>query len=108
MADQSFGELLVAAMDSRGITRSGLASRTGLHATAIAHFVSGRRKPSVDNLRKIADGVGCSVDELLGRKRTDDEAIRVIGAFRYLCAGDRKCILRVAETMAMNQTHERP
>lgn len=107
MADQSFGELLVAAMDARSVTRSVLVSRTGLHATAIAHFVSGRRKPSVDNLRKIADGVGCSVDELLGRKRTDDEAIRVIGAFRYLTPTQRKCILQLIESVAAREIHDR-
>ncbi len=44
-----------------------LAQRVGINKTLLCNIEHGRRRPSVDALRKIADTLHCSVDELLGR-----------------------------------------
>lgn len=51
----------------RELSQEGLAKKAGLPATAISHFESGGRKPSFDNLRKLADALDVSIDYLMGR-----------------------------------------
>jgi transcriptional regulator with XRE-family HTH domain len=52
----------------RGLTQTQLAEKTGLPATTISHFESpeGTRKPSFDNLRRLAKELGVTTDYLLG------------------------------------------
>ena len=38
-----------------------------MQVSAISHFETGGRKPSFDNLRKLADALSVSTDYLLGR-----------------------------------------
>ena len=56
----------------RKLSQSELAEKAGLQSSAISHFESGTRKPSFDNLRRLADALKVSTDYLLGR--TDDIA----------------------------------
>lgn len=53
----------------RGLTQSQLAEKTGLPATSISHFENpeGTRKPSFDNLRRLANALDVTTDYLLGR-----------------------------------------
>ena len=51
----------------RGLDQSALGERADIPATSISHFESGNRKPSLDNLRKLADALRVSIDYLLGR-----------------------------------------
>lgn len=44
-----------------------MAGRAGLQASAISHFETGTRKPSFDNLRRLADALDITTDYLLGR-----------------------------------------
>ncbi len=50
-----------------GISQGELARRTRLQASAISHFETGQRKPSIDNLVRIAKALDVSTDYLLGR-----------------------------------------
>lgn len=54
----------------RELSQGELADRTGLQASAVSHFETGSRKPSFDNLRRLADALKVTTDYLLGR--TDD------------------------------------
>ena len=54
----------------RGMSQAELGAATGLPATSIAHFEQGTRKPSFDNLRKLATALDVSVDYLMGRVDT--------------------------------------
>ena len=54
----------------RGVSQAELGAATGLPATSIAHFEQGTRKPSFDNLRKLATALEVSVDYLMGRVET--------------------------------------
>ena len=51
----------------RELNQEELAGKAGLTSTAISHFESGSRKPSFDNLRKLADALEVSIDFLMGR-----------------------------------------
>lgn len=55
------------ARDLRGLSQADLAERSGLPATSISHFEAGSRKPSFDNLRRLADTLEVTADYLLGR-----------------------------------------
>ncbi|MBI4585116.1 MAG: helix-turn-helix transcriptional regulator [Planctomycetes bacterium] len=52
----------------RGLKQRELAHRTGLQPSAISQFETGHREPSIDNLRKLADALGVSIDFLMGRQ----------------------------------------
>lgn len=69
-----FPERLLAAREKRGLSQEGLSKRSGLQASAISHFETGTRKPSFDNLRRLADALDVTTDYLLGRV-TDTEAL---------------------------------
>ena len=62
-----FPERLRTARDKRGLNQGDLAKRAGLQASAISHFETGTRKPSFDNLRRLADALDVTTDYLLGR-----------------------------------------
>lgn len=65
-ADQ-FPVRLRTARELRGESQVALAQATGLPATSISHFEGGTRKPSFDNLKRLADHLRVSADYLLGR-----------------------------------------
>lgn len=67
-----FPSRLRAARDLRGLNQEQLAQRSGLQGSAISHFETGGRKPSFDNLKRLADALGVTTDFLLGRT-TDPE-----------------------------------
>jgi transcriptional regulator with XRE-family HTH domain len=69
MADPSaiFPTRLREARELRRLSQAELASRAKLQASAVSHFETGTRRPSFDNLRRLADALGVSTDYLLGR-----------------------------------------
>jgi len=58
---------LKAARQMRGLGQAELAVKAGLPAASISHFEGGSRKPSFDNLRRLAKALNASTDYLLGR-----------------------------------------
>lgn len=73
-ATEIFARRLRAAREKRDLSQEELATRTGLQPSAISHFETGSRKPSFDNLRRLADALDVTTDYLLGRV-TDTEAL---------------------------------
>ena len=63
-----FPERLREARELRGLSQGDLADRAGLQPSAISHFETGGRKPSFENLRRLADALSVSTDYLLGRR----------------------------------------
>lgn len=66
-----------------------------MQPSAIAHFEAGRRKPSFDNVRALAEALNVTADFLLGAKTATT-------AFRdedKLSAKDRLFIQNVIDTM---------
>ncbi len=62
-----FSERLKSARELRDLSQSELANRAGLQASAISHFETRARKPSFDNLKRLADALDVTTDFLLGR-----------------------------------------
>ena len=69
---QLFSIRLRAARDLREMNQEQLAYRAKLQASAVSQFETGVRKPSFDNLRRLADALNITTDYLLGR--VDDPA----------------------------------
>ena len=67
----------------RGMSQADLAKVTGLPPSSIAHFEGGTRKPSFDNLRKIATALNVTTDYLLGRVDDPDVAAAADPLYRY-------------------------
>ena len=55
------------ARELRDLNQGALAEKAGMQASAISHFETGSRKPSFDNLRRLADALDVTTDYLLGR-----------------------------------------
>src|SRR5271168_138762 len=55
------------ARELRDLSQGTLAEKAGMQASAISHFETGSRKPSFDNLRRLADALDVTTDYLLGR-----------------------------------------
>ena len=51
----------------RGLSQTDLAAKTGLQQVAISFFETGRRSPSLGNLRRLADALEVTTDYLMGR-----------------------------------------
>jgi len=62
-----FAERLKSARDLRELSQGKLASRAKLPASSISHFEAGSRKPSFENLGRLANALKVSTDFLLGR-----------------------------------------
>lgn len=71
MALELFPERLRAAREGRKLSQSELAQRAGLQPSAVSHFEAGRRAPSFDNLKRLANALDVTTDYLLGR--TDED-----------------------------------
>jgi transcriptional regulator with XRE-family HTH domain len=70
-----FVRLLLEARESHGWTQEELGKRTGLKATAISHFESGRRTPCMGNLIKLCQALRVSADDMLGLTQAENIAI---------------------------------
>jgi len=64
---KDFSERLRSAREMRKVTQIELGAKANLPSTSIAHFEAGSRKPSFDNLRKLAEALEVTTDYLLGR-----------------------------------------
>ena len=53
---------------ARGMTQEQLADKVGIERTSITNYELGTREPSLDTLRKLAEALDCTLDELIGRK----------------------------------------
>lgn len=67
-----FQQRLQAARELRRLTQSQLASSAGLPPSSVSHFESGSRKPSFDNLKRLASALAVTTDYLLGRADDPD------------------------------------
>lgn len=56
------------ALDRAGMTQAQLSRATGLSPSQISDFVRGRKAPALATLVKLADGLGCTTDALIGRE----------------------------------------
>lgn len=67
-----FQERLKAARDLRKLNQTDLATKAGLPPSSVSHFEAGARKPSFDNLKRLAGALNVTTDYLLGRSDTPE------------------------------------
>jgi transcriptional regulator with XRE-family HTH domain len=67
-----FHERLTAARNLRGLSQSQLATKSGLDPSSVSHFEAGGRKPSFENLKRLAGALDVTTDYLLGRSDTPE------------------------------------
>ena len=79
-----FSFRLRAAREKRDLSQGDLAKRAGLQPSAVSHFETGSRKPSFDNLRRLADALKVSTDYLLGRVSEEEALAGADTFFRHL------------------------
>lgn len=65
-----FASRLQQARAARELSQQELAEKSGLPPTSISHFERGGRRPSFDNLKRLANALNVTTDFLIGR--TDD------------------------------------
>ena len=67
----------------RNMSQAELARASGIPPSSIAHFEGGTRKPSFDNLRKIATALNVTADYLIGRSDSPEIATTADPLYRY-------------------------
>lgn len=88
----AFPQRLRIAREMRGLDQSALAEKSGLPPSSISHFEASSRKPSFENLRRLANALEVTTDYLLGR--VDDpeayaDADPLYRDFKNLSSADR-------------------
>lgn len=66
-ASEIFAARLLEALEAAGSNKRDFAKKLGRHETTIGKWVKGGTEPSLDDLARIADALGLSIDWLLGR-----------------------------------------
>jgi transcriptional regulator with XRE-family HTH domain len=66
-AREVFAVRLQGARSLRKMSQQDLAAKTGLPASSISHFEGKARRPSFENLRRLANALNVTTDYLIGR-----------------------------------------
>ena len=101
---ETFGDRLRRIREEKRLNQSDLAGRTGFQPSAISHFESGRRAPSFDNLKKLADALAVTIDFLLGRETLPTTAgpvaEKLFRNFEQMTAEDQDDLAKFAAMLA--------
>lgn len=95
-----FSTVLKNCRKDRKLSQTELADKTSLQPSAISHFESGSRKPSFDNLRKLADALEVTTDYLLGRELSPNASDLIFRHSQNLNDEDRKFAENFMEMLA--------
>ena len=66
----TFGERIALMRNTQGMLQEDLAKKAGINVTILSEYETGKRPVDglkLGNVRKVADALGASLDELLGR-----------------------------------------
>jgi len=96
-----FADCLKRIRRSKRLSQSDVARMTGLMPAAISHFETGERRPSLENLQKLADALAVSVDYLLGREvaRATSASGKLLRDFERLSLKDQEVISDMAKLL---------
>lgn len=106
-----FSERLRIARELKGFSQTDLAKRTDLQPSAISHFENNRRSPSFDNLKRLADVLGVTVDYLLGRAEEPTtmnlDVEMLFRDFKQMSEADRKILTEMAKVLVEKSKSEK-
>lgn len=86
----------------RALSQAELAKRAELQPSAVSHFETGTRKPSFENLERLADALNVTIDYLMGRTGENHVGEGHDQLYRNICnltADDRELAERVIELL---------
>lgn len=109
--NEIFPDRLRAAREHRKLSQAELATRSGLQSSAVSHFETGSRRPSFDNLRRLADALHVSTDYLLGRADSMEGSASADVFFRdfeKLSASDRDFATEMIAKLAARNNKGEP
>ena len=78
-----FSERIILTRTKLQLSQESLAKKASMAPAAISHFETGARKPSFDNLRRLADVLDVTADYLLGRTDDPHGFAKADAAFRH-------------------------
>lgn len=98
-----------AARKARGLTQAQVAERMGIPYQSIGQWERGIRTPRLKSLEKIANAIGCTVQELIGKnlsyasgskahKAFSDREHELIEAYRKLSPASQNLLVEIAKT----------
>lgn len=94
---------LRAALKAKGYTLDSIGQETGVTESAVGHWLSGRREPSITALKKMAEMAGMNLTELFGDGGrflvVNDDEIEIIEALRKIPKGQRQLAVRLLEQL---------
>jgi transcriptional regulator with XRE-family HTH domain len=96
-ASIDFAARLRACREKYGLSQTALAERARLTPSAVSHFESGRRQPSLANLERIVAAMPGSAGALLG---SDEPLPGVLGDFNKLWPDDQKLVRELMRGLA--------
>jgi transcriptional regulator with XRE-family HTH domain len=96
-ASIDFAARLRACREKYGLSQTSLAERAGLTPSAVSHFESGRRQPSLANLERIVAAMPGSAGALLG---ADDPLPEVLGPYGRLWPHDQEMVRALMHRLA--------
>ncbi len=79
MKENKFHTILKNCRQDKNLNQTELAHKTSLQPSAISHFEAGSRKPSFDNLIKLANALEVTTDYLLDRGAFPTRTITIAG-----------------------------
>ncbi len=68
---ETFGQRLARLRKEKGLTQEDVASQITISPQAVSKWENDNSEPDLDTLNKLADIFNCSVDELLGREKSE-------------------------------------
>lgn len=90
------------ALKRRGVRYIDLAVVLGCTEGAVGHYLNGRREPSVETLRTIAEQAGLALSEMVGddpRFIADEHEKQLIDVFRQLPADKQTHLLALIDSL---------
>ena len=101
---ENFGERLRKVREAKGLSQAQLAEKSGLQPSAVSHFELGRRSPSFDNLKHLADALSVTIDYLMGRQvqptTAGPVADKLFRNFQAMSLEDQAVLSRMADMLA--------
>jgi transcriptional regulator with XRE-family HTH domain len=61
----TFAKVVENHREAKGVSRSALAAKSGLHQTYVGLLERGKRSPNLDTAQAIAKSLGCSLSQLI-------------------------------------------
>jgi transcriptional regulator with XRE-family HTH domain len=101
---ENFGDRLRKVREEKGLSQVQLAEKAGLQPSAVSHFEMGRRSPSFDNLKRLADALSVTIDYLIGRQpeptTAGPAAEQFFRNYEAMAPEDQETLARFAKMLA--------